>query len=465
MRFVSLEVARYRVSGIRGAAVWLLALVAAGCGSPGAPDPAGLVLVSLDTFRADHLGCAGNPTVRTPHLDRLERNGLQWPDAVTAIPLTTPSHATILSGRTPRSHGLLRNRQRLDPAVRTVAQELSDDGWRTGAVVSSRVVLDPEFGLNRGFDTYEVVDPARRPASGQGNRTADRAIAWLEASGGPRSFLWVHFFDAHLPYLPPAPLDRLYDPDYAGSLDPTTHLIQRILRETENPDPADVRHLAARYAGEVTFLDGCVGRLARTLESIAPRTRILVTADHGEGLYEHERYFGHDILLFETSLKVPFVLAGAGPFESRGRLATAPARTTDVAPTLLGLAGREAPPEMEGRDLGAEPERTGDERAFVVETHPSMGKSDPLYALRTDVAKVIWSDRHRRLQAFDLTTDPGEVTDLSDDPRALYRTLKEDLLLDLRERPVGTVLTVDDERGGLDEETRAALESLGYVDR
>ncbi|MBZ0269885.1 sulfatase-like hydrolase/transferase, partial [bacterium] len=126
---------------------------AAGCArGPQAPDTEGLVLVTLDTFRADHLGCAGNPTVRTPHLDRLERRGVQWDDAVTAIPLTTPSHATLLTGRLPRSHGLVKNRMRLDASVVTLAQRLAQAGWRTGAVVSSAVVLGPEFGLDRAGD-------------------------------------------------------------------------------------------------------------------------------------------------------------------------------------------------------------------------------------------------------------------------------------------------------------------------
>jgi len=442
-----------------------------GCGGPDGPaaaDHPGIVLVTLDTFRQDHLGCAGNPLVRTPHLDRLERRGVQWPEAVTAIPLTTPSHATILTGMTPRSHGLVKNRMRLDPGVTTLAQRLQAAGWRTGAVVSSRVVLSPEFGLDRGFDTYRVIEPPRLPASGEGAQTATAAVEWLDETGGPGSFLWVHFFDAHLPYLAPDPLNDLYDPGYGGSLPVASVGVQRLLQKGPDPDPRDVRHLALRYAAEITFVDTSVGRVIRAAQERDPATRILVTADHGEGLYEHQRYFGHDLLLYETAVRVPFLLAGGPPSlreRAPERLVPDPARTTDVTPTLLGLADLEIDAAIEGRDLPAEPPRTGDDLQFVTETHPVAEKAAPIYSLRTGREKVIWPSRARQHEAYDLVTDPGERHDLYGEHRPLFRTLYEDLVLDLRNRPLGQAATVDDERGGPDAATREALESLGYVDR
>lgn len=441
--------------------------LAAGCsGPPKRPAEPGLILITLDTTRADGLGCAGNPAVRTPHLDRLERRGIQWPDAVTAIPLTTPSHATILSGRMPRSHGLLRNRMRLAPSVVTLPQRLAAAGWRTGAIVSSGIVLGPEFGLDRGFDTYEVIEPDTRPGSGEGAKTAAAAVAWLDTHGGPGAFLWTHFFDAHLPYLPPAPLDRLYDPDYAGDLDPASPALQARLRKTNDADPADIRHLAARYGGEVTFLDLCVGRMVRATEARHPGMRFLVTADHGEGLYEHDRYFGHDTILYETSVRIPMILSPA-PATLRSRFASSvcpeDARTVDLAPTLLALAGEPVPAELEGRDLIGELPRSGGNLQFVMESHPSESKGGDVYALRTDGEKVILRPSGRQ-ESYDLRADPAERHDLSGKRLPLYTMLHEDLILELERLPVGSMATVDAEQGGIDEKTREQLKSLGYVD-
>jgi arylsulfatase A-like enzyme len=429
------------------------------------PGPA-LVLVTLDTFRADHLGCAGHPDVRTPWLDRLARRGVHWTEAVSAIPLTTPSHATILSGRSPRSHGLLKNRMRLADEVVTLPALLRDAGWATGAVVSSRLVLGPEFGLDRGFDHYEVVEPDRLPASGEGARTTEAARTWTRTAGGPESFLWVHYFDAHLPYLPPAPWDRLHldDPDAVERA--RTHDLQATMRGGDGVDPELVTAQVALYASEVGFLDRCVGELIRAAASAETPTTFVVTADHGEGLYEHDRYFGHDILLYETSMRVPLVIASVGGDAARrapgGVLSRDPARTVDVAPTLAGLAAVTG--AFEGRDLLRDPAPTGDALLFVAETHPSREKATATYALRTDEHKVVWEPRERRRELYDLRTDPAERRDLSTDPPHELEVLAEDLELDLRQRPVGTLKTIDEESGTIDEHVREAMQSLGYVD-
>lgn len=441
----------------------ILACALAACGKPGAPNSRraapvrSVVLVTLDTFRADHLGCAGHPAVRTPRLDRLARRGAQWTEAVSAIPLTTPSHATILTGLTPRTHGVLRNRAPLDTARTTIAETLAARGVRAAAIVSNGTVLAPILRLDQGFHSYEVIEPKQIPASGEGEETARVASEFLARESSPGLFLWAHFFDAHLPYLPPPPFDRLALRDFGAGA---------------------ARDTAALYAGEIAFLDACVGSLAQTIEEsgAASHTTIVVTADHGEGLGEKNDVFGHDVQLYETSLRVPLLISGGGesaggvaaPGEanSPGRLVREPARTTDLAPTILGIFGlrREERPPMEGRDLLADPPPFGDALSFVVETHPSREKSAPLYAVRTGTAKVIWDSRQGRREYYDLTRDPDERDDLSANPPDPLRVLGEDLELDLRNRPVGRAPTVDELAGGVDESTRAALESLGYVD-
>jgi arylsulfatase A-like enzyme len=444
------------VLAARAAALGAAALLSPwGCArgpAPGASAPAKIVLVTLDTFRADHLGAAGHPTVRTPFLDRLARRSSHWPTAVTPVPLTTPSHATILTGLTPRTHGVLRNRMVLPEGRTTLAERLRDAGYRTGAVVSSEMVLGAELDLDQGFDSY-VVMPRSHPASGQGAETTEAALSWLALQERERAFLWVHYFDAHLPYLPPAPLDRLYDPDYAGPFARPEQPIQNLFR-AETADPRDVLHLAALYAGEVTFLDRAAGRLLRSVPGDA---LVVVTADHGEGLREHERYFGHDILLYETVARVPLLVRCA---DLSPGLYLDPARTTDVAPTILARCG--VAQTSEGRDLLGPPPQ-GDALLFVLETHPAHEKGEPIFALRTDEEKLIWKQRERRFEYYDLAADPGERNDLGD-RRADYEELAADLELDLRARPPGKALTIDEQQGGIDAETREALKSLGYVD-
>lgn len=443
----------------------LLVAAGTGCQSP-SPDPRpNLLLITLDTFRADHLGCAGNPAVRTPFLDRLERTGRHWPEAVTAIPLTTPSHATVLTGLSPRGHGLVRNRMRLDPAVPTLAGTLRDAGWRTAAVVSNRTVLDPELGLNHGFGTYDVVEPQRRPASGEGARTTAAARAALDAlPAGAPWFAWIHYFDPHLPYVPPAPLDRLYDPGYSGDLSMDRYrVVQEQLHNGEDADPADVRHLAALYAGEITFVDRSVGQLLRATHDAHPI--VLITADHGEGLYEHRHYFGHDILLHDPAVRVPMLLAGPLPGEpTPGPLRPEPAQTLDVTPTLLSLAGLEPSAALEGRDLVGEAPRRGTEGRMILETYPDEEKAAPSFGLRSPEGKIIWSAVDG-VEAYDLVADPAERANLAASEPEPLPDLHAALMADLQHRPPGKALTIDDERGGLDAETRAALESLGYVDR
>lgn len=421
------------------------------------PDAPALLLITLDTFRADAMGCGGNARTRTPFLDRLARRGIQWSRAVTAIPLTTPSHATILTGITPRSHGLVANRMVLREDVPTLPELVGAVGFRTGAIVSAATVLGPEFGLDRGFDSYQVMEPPTKPPSGQGAETTRLAGTWLREHGGPGSFLWVHYFDAHIPYLPPRPLDRLYDADYRGPFERPHEPYQSIFREMDTIDPKDITHLIALYASEVTFLDRQVGRLLR--EDNARDAIVFLTADHGEGLFEHEKYFGHDVLLYETALRVPMILAGT---DRRGEVVAEPARTVDVCSTILGLCGLGPLPGSEGRDLLRDPPPTGDGLRFFVETHPDRGKGQEKYAVRTRNRKVIFQKRGN--EYYDLAVDPDESSDLGDDPGEIFEGLTKHLETDLRLRPPGETRTLDDAAGGMDSTTREALEALGYVD-
>ncbi len=273
----------------------LLVVLSAACrgGSIPGPHPARhLVIVTIDTLRADHVGAYGDRDAATPHLDALAREGAMAPEASAHVPLTRPSHVTIFTGRLPSETGIRDNiSPAVVPGVPLLAEVLKNAGFATGAFVSS-VVLDASSGLGRGFDAYgDKIGDAGEAAQflntlqRRGDATTDEAIAWLDkaraGSAEKRLFLWLHLYDPHDPYEPPEPWAT---------------------RFRERP-----------YDGEVAFADEQVGRLeaALTRLGIAGETALVVTADHGEGLGDHGETL-HGFFVYQSTLRVPFFVRGPG---------------------------------------------------------------------------------------------------------------------------------------------------------
>jgi len=407
-----------------------------------------LVLITLDTVRADHLGAYGDTAAETPALDRLAKEGVRFAQASSAVPLTLPSHSSILSGLLPLHHGLRNNGAGVLPdGTPTLATVLSGQGWRTGAFVGS-FVLDHRFGLARGFDVYDD-EIERDPQAGEsleaerpGSVVMDRALAWLDGlqKGETKDtarpfFLWVHLYDAHAPYTPPSPW-----------------------RE---------RHPGRPYDGEIAAVDAQVGRLMADLErrGLAASTVVAVVADHGESLGEHGE-LTHGLLLYEPTLRVPFLLRAPG---LAARVVQTPVSLVDTAPTLAGLAGAAWPAAasstsarlapLDGRDLSAAL-RAGGEPApaevYAETQYPAVFGWSPLAALRRRDLKYIAAPRP---ELYDLARDPGEKDDLaarpeSSQPASGFAARLAELAAGAVEAPRGNAV---------DAETRARLASLGYV--
>jgi choline-sulfatase len=373
-------------------ALVFLALLAAGCASePAAPPapvrPKHVVLVTIDTLRADRLGCYGG-AVETPHLDRIARQGAMAPQASVAAPLTRPSHATMLTGLQPAEHGLRDNvSPPLATGVPTLAGTLKASGFATGAVVSA-VVLSRQSGLDRGFDTYSATfdvgaDDARFLNSIQrrGDGPTAEAIAWLEEQQAERSFLWLHLYDPHDPYEP--------------------------------PEPWATRYAGRPYDGEVAYADDLVGRLdaALTRSGRAADTLLVVTSDHGEGLGEHDESV-HGFFVYESTIRVPFLARGPG-IPAGSRLAVT-ARGVDLMPTVLDAVGVAAPARTSGRSLW--PALRGE--AALTEA-PSYSESLlPLVHFGWSDLRALREGRWKYIQAprpelYDLSADPGERQDLA----------------------------------------------------
>jgi arylsulfatase A-like enzyme/Tfp pilus assembly protein PilF len=392
--------------------------------------PVNVLLVTIDTLRADRLGCYGYQDAATPVLDGLAASGALFENAVAPTPLTPPSHASMFTGQYPHVHGV-RNTGGfvLQSSSVTLAEILQQQGWDTAAFVGASV-LKKIVGLDQGFTTYDDQMPkpdASRQMREDPERSAaavvDRAITWLDGQSGGPFFLWVHVFDPHIPYEPPAPFDQQYR--------------------------------ARPYDGEVAYTDRELGRLFEAVGKKAPpqETLTVVMADHGESLSEHGE-FTHGIFLYESTLHIPFLLSGPGV--PAGLRVKQQARTIDLLPTLLDLLGGSAPPESQGVSLV--PAFQGEEVATEPSYHESlfpkmnMGWAE-LRAMRTNRWKYIHAPRR---ELYDLAADPGETTNVLDRFPQEAAHLEEQLKETARSSEKVQARMVDGK-------TMQQLKSLGYL--
>jgi arylsulfatase A-like enzyme/Tfp pilus assembly protein PilF len=378
------------------------------------------------------------PTVGlTPVFDRLAREGVLFEQAMTSAPLTLPAHATMFTGGYPPQHGVRDNGGFfLDPAATTLAERLQTAGFRTGGFVGA-YVLDSKWGLDQGFERY-VDDFDLSKVSGfslgdvyrRADAVVDQALPWLESVKDQRFFAWLHFYDAHAPY--------------------------------DAPEPYGSRFRAQPYNGEIAFADAQLGRVVEFLERarLLDRTIVVVLADHGEGLGEHEEGT-HGFFVYDTATHVP--LAIRAPFaRTAGRRVASLVRTADLAPTVLDLLGVPAGgPPVPGRSLA--PVMTGDRADLEVEGYAEA--MYPLHHYGWSALKAIRLGSYKLIDAprpelFDITRDPGETTNLFDQQpdvaNRLQRTLRALEAAFTRAGAPPKAETVDPE-------TRARLASLGYV--
>ncbi|MCU1231727.1 MAG: hypothetical protein JWO97_4611 [Acidobacteria bacterium] len=399
---------------LRRAVALLILLLWVGCARTESRKP-NVVLITLDTFRADRIGAS------TPNLAQLASRGVKFANADSPVPLTLPAHASILSASLPLHHGLRNNGAGSFPADRqTLATLFRAAGYRTAAFVSS-FVLDHRFGLDRGFDRYDDEVP-RDPgnastydAERRGSDTIDRALAWLKSGSAQPTFLWVHLYDAHAPYAPPQPYPQTYD-------------------------------------GEIAYVDAQVGRLLAAAGG--DNTIVVVAGDHGESLGEHGE-LTHGLLLYEPTLHVPMFIAAPNV---KAHVINEAVSTIDLAPTLASLAGLPAAEwKHDGRDLSKEI-IAGDEPhasdIYAETEYPTIFGWSELAVLRRGTMKYISSPAP---ELYELARDPKETRNILADERRTYRDLSSHLDA-LRATAVAASTT-----SPLDAEARAKLASLGYI--
>jgi arylsulfatase A-like enzyme/tetratricopeptide (TPR) repeat protein len=399
-----------------------------------------VLLVTLDTTRADRIGAYGYAAARTPQLDALARRGALFEQAATTSPLTQPAHASILTGTYPTWHGVRVNGSTaLAQQQLTLAEIYRERGYATAAFVGA-FVLDGRWGLNQGFDVYDDafdlskyerldLGSVQRP----GDQVVDAALGWLQAEAKGPFFAWVHLYDPHVPYEPPEPMRSELAP----------------------------RGLEGLYDGEIAFADQQLGRCLAWLrdKGLEDRTIVLVVGDHGEGLGSHGEGT-HGYFIYDYAQRVPLIVAAPLPGLAGVRVPLQ-VSTVDVLPTLLALSGIETPAHVQGRSLLPAMRRPRDARgghAYGESMTPSLQYGwAPLAALRTERFKLIQAPRP---ELFDLAADPGETTNVI----ARHALVAEDLRVRLER------LVADTSRGApapeaadLDKETLQGLAALGYV--
>jgi len=393
-----------------------------------------VLLITVDTTRADHLGCYGRPAAQTPNMDRLAEEGALFRRCSTGAVMTLPSHCTIMTGLYPFVHGVRRNgTDHLPAAATTLAELFKAVGVATGASVGS-YVLDPRFGLAQGFDAYRGVPRPRTgsveitDAQRKGDVVCNDALELLRERARQRFFLWVHFYDPHYPY--------------------------------ESPRHPDVQSAEA-YADEIAFMDVQVGRLLDELRKLGleQNTLILLVGDHGEGLEDHLEN-QHGYFAYETCQRVPLLVRCPGVVPA-GLQIDAVVRTVDIAPTILELAGQ--PPLQAVSGVSLLPllvDRSADLELRAYAETPEAYTLFRLSTIRTLTAdhwKYIWSTSP---QLFDLASDPGELHNAIAEQPDMAASLHNQLRALLAEAPPRIP---EEPSAALTRDEIARLESLGYT--
>jgi arylsulfatase A-like enzyme/Tfp pilus assembly protein PilF len=404
-----------------------------------AKEAPNVLFVTIDTLRADHVGCYGYKQIKTPNIDSLAVDGSRFEHAYAVVPVTLPSHSSMMTGTYPMLSGMHDfSGNKLSPHQPTLASVLKQSGYQTGAVIAA-AVLDSRFGLNQGFDFYydhfefsrldeANLDEMERP----GNAVADVALDWLAKNSQHKFFLWMHLYDPHFPYHPPEP----YATEYA----------------------------TRPYDGEIAFADEQLGRVLRFLKEkgIYQNTIIVLCGDHGESLGEHGEKT-HGFFVYNATMHVPLIIRL--PETSATRIVAEPVSLVDLMPTVLSAAGLPTPSQVQGRSLlseirglpagaGLPPNRTLYGETFLPRIHFDWSE------LRASENAKYHFIEAPRPELYDLTKDPGELHNLVSEKSAVADEMRVQLKSLIRDYSAGKEMA---EKTGLDPALMERLKALGYA--
>ena len=451
-----------------------------GKGAAPGKDTPDVVLVTIDTIRADRLNCYGGGA-RTPAMDRLAAEGVLFDNAISQVPITNPSHLSLLSSRYPHKTGVLDNVHVRPAGLSTIVDEFKGRGYETTAFVSS-FTLDSRFGFGKGFDIYDddssaikgfqglalvraaegllrgIKCPVFRRLALERNaaRTNREVFSWLGERAESPLFLWVHYFDPHGPYTPPSPYSGMY---YAGTRnDPENRSMDGIELPGWAADMGeftDIEYPIAQYDAEITYTDAELGRLVRELDGMLGDYILVVAGDHGENLTEHGDYFTHGDRLYDEQVRVPLIIRRRG--QVRPAVVDSVVENIDIAPTVMEMAGFDIPETFEGESLvplmRGEGGRAREGALSATALRREDGSLDIAY--RTGRYKLIMKAGEES-ELYDLESDPGERRDIAGERGDLVKVYEE---------KVRSALSASAAEAGVldDAGTREKLKSLGYI--
>jgi arylsulfatase A-like enzyme len=413
-------------------------------------SPRSIVLLSLDTVRADRLGVYGG-RAEVPALSAFGGEGVRFEYAISHFPETALSHWSMMTGVLPEVHGNVPGNGGSLYRGPTLAEIAKEHGYATAAFIGGVTLTDEASGLARGFDVYDdSFTFSQEDMSRDGAEVTGKAMDWIKKQDGPY-FLFVHYFDAHFPYTPAAPYDKKYDPAYAGSLDGSDASLRPYRDGGKQPSEQDLAHVLALYDGELSELDGKIEPL---LGALGSDIVVAVTSDHGES-FEHGYYFNHRAGLWDGVVRVPLLIRGPGV--PAGSVVMDQVGLSDLLPTLLGLSGLPSDKRIQGSSLLPllEGGVGGSSMVYSI-TDPWM--PDPQFSVRTVSRK--WISGEKSELVYDLSTDPGEespsggVPSFLSDSKQAYRSQVESLSSHQAEAPKPRFLSPEE---------CSRLEALGYT--
>lgn len=439
-----------------------------------------VVLITIDTLRANHLEYLGYAKPTSPVTEELASRAVVFREAVAQFPLTTPSHASILTGRYVRSHGATGNAVPIHPSVTLLSEILQQSGYTTAGFVTSPIV-GSKYGFDKGFDYFverNRGDFAKSSLSdwlGQLrlpriwlrltdlDRTTAATVRWVDRGAPTPFFLWIHQIAPHASYAPPFSYEREWD-THPSRIVPSHDDIHKINAGEITPDETDLAHIVALYDAEIAFTETLLERVFDALRrhGLFENTLIVFTADHGESLYDRSGYIGHGRKLFDEEIVVPLFFYGPGLLP-QARTIDEPVETIHIAPTILEFLGLPPEPSFQGMSLWsiiAPDLAAGDRPSHPPEEKPAFAINGAGRAIRYGGWKYVEMDEPPGSEElYDLSADPGEVRNLvaaEPDKAAELRGL-----LRAWDASVPVVRSGDYE---LDQESIEALRTLGYID-
>lgn len=437
--------------------------------------PANIVLVSIDTLRADHLGCYGYESDTSPFLDALAKEGIRFANAFSQSSWTLPSHASLMTSQYPQVHRAETERRGLPASSRMLAETLKSAGYESAGFVTHWFVSE-RFGFARGFDTFEsLLEPEHLSKA---EFITGRVLRWIEKPHDRPFFLFVHYFDPHMGYEPPPPYDTLFDPDYTGSLDGKYESLEKYIKSINaNPKsiaPRDLAHVTALYDGEIRYTDTQLKRVYDALNDAGDldHTLFIVTGDHGEEHNDHGSMEGHGWTLYDEIVRVPLIMRLPRRAYG-GRTVDDIVESIDIAPTILDIVGIRTPDSFQGRSvlplLSRRKAKGADGRAFAISKRFESLKAsvrDSRYKLiyTGDTGPNKWGiSAIPGFELYDLTSDPGEQSSIPAETRPAGRELIKALYQWLE---LGPAAAVEDDVGKpvhFTPEELERLRSMGYI--